>query len=88
MAHSTKHFLVQKLQFLVFRTEISTQNDLLSYCPAPGDLLYPEMFLMMKNIESKQPKSPDPTNEVKPQTTLNAVDQHGLWFPVCFKFGV
>jgi hypothetical protein len=68
----------------LFRTEISTQNDLLSYCPAPGDLLYPEMFLMMKNIESQQPKSPDATNEFKEQTTLNPIDQHGLWYPVSY----
>jgi hypothetical protein len=33
---------------IVYRTEISTQNDLLAYYPAPGDLLYPEMFLMVQ----------------------------------------
>lgn len=59
------------------RTEISTQNDLLSYRPAAGDLLYPEMFLMMKDIESKQSKNQmnDSTKEVPIKTSLNAMDQ-------------
>lgn len=70
---------------IVYRTEISTQNDLLAYNPtSTGDLLYPEILLMMKDIEAKQSKlneSTVTTNEsiVRPQTALNAIDQHGLW---------
>lgn len=68
---------------IVYRTEISTQNDLLAYNPtSAGDLLYPEILLMMKEIENKQSKINEPIEGTpKIQTTLNAIDQHGLWYP-------
>jgi hypothetical protein len=44
----------------------------------------------MKDIEAKQSKtqitstgdSTTTVNPTKPQTSLNAIDQHGLWYPV------
>jgi hypothetical protein len=55
---------------------------LLSYYPAAGDLLYPEMFLMMKDIETKQAKTQFPNSQENPTSKSSAIDQHNLWYPV------
>ncbi|KAI6178118.1 Component of oligomeric Golgi complex 3 [Aphelenchoides besseyi] len=61
---------------IVYRTSIFARNDLLSYNPVIGDLYYPELFLMMRDIEQKQK-----TNELAQKSNLTAVDQHCLWYP-------
>ncbi|CAD6198323.1 unnamed protein product [Caenorhabditis auriculariae] len=75
---------------IVYRAGLYAQNDIAAYRPAPGDVAYPQMLQMMRQIDNEQklkaqneePEEPGKIRlERKSSSSVAAIDQHCLWYP-------